>query len=196
MRAQSITPRGGQETPWAPGLTEAAGTLNRVDTSVYIGGYLAAADPDLIKRNGITRIVKMFKDTGEYYGGSPRHPGVKYLVVPAEDVPGYDIRPGAAAALGFIQKGVAAGEKVLVHCHAGISRSASVVLLYLMICRKMPLDIALARLRLVRPFVQPNPGFMAHLRATDARLQRLRVGDEQRYVAPPPVFPVPDACGH
>lgn len=176
----------------------AAGTAARVDPNVFISGYLIAADPEFIRRTGVTRIVKMFADTDDYPGGRHRHPGVKYLVVDARDEPDYDIRDGAVRAVRFIQQGLAANEKILVHCHAGISRSATVVLLHLMINRSYPLDLALAHLRLVRSFVRPNPGFMAHLRATDARLQRLTVGDERRvlsprdgerpYSAPPPVL--------
>lgn len=166
----------------------AANSIDRVDSNVFIGGYLAAADAALIRRLGITRIVKMFADDGSYQGGSHRHPGVAYLVIPAEDAPSYDIRPGAVEAVRFIRQGIARCERVLVHCHMGISRSATVVLFHLMVNRAMPLDLALPRLRLVRAYVRPNAGFMEHLRATDARLRRLRVGDEEKYVAPPPVL--------
>jgi predicted protein tyrosine phosphatase len=161
-----------------------AGSADRVDPNVFIGGYLAAADPAFVRRHGITRIVKLFADDPSYAGGMVRHPGVAYLVVPAEDVPGYDIRPGAVAALRFIQEGIRRNEQILVHCHMGISRSATVVLLHLMLHRGYDLPAALGRLRTVRSFVRPNTGFMAHLRATDERLRVLRVGDERRQVSP------------
>jgi hypothetical protein len=171
-----------------------AGTANRVDLNVYIGGYLAAADAGFVHGAGITRIVQMCPDGP----GICRHPGVRYLVVPVDDVPDCDIRAGADAALRFIREGIRGGERVLVHCHAGVSRSATVVLLHLMVHRGHSLDTALGRLRLVRSFANPNPGFMAHLRATDARIRRLRVGDEHvddtllggpdhSFIAPPPV---------
>lgn len=175
-----------------------AGSANRVDTYVYIGGYLIASDPRYIKKEGIKRIVKLFPDSVEYPGGYHRHPGVKYLVLPAADVPNYDIRPDAFAAVRFIKEGILRNEKILVHCHAGISRSATIVLFHLMINSGYDLDMAIARLLLVRSFIRPNPGFMEHLRATDARLRRLRVGDEYRvasqqeverpYIAPLPIF--------
>src|SRR5271166_4066704 len=69
-----------------------AGSADRVDPNVFIGGYLAAADPAFVRREGITRIVKLFADDPSFAGGRVRHPGVAYLVVDAEDVPGYDIR--------------------------------------------------------------------------------------------------------
>ncbi len=153
----------------------AADTAHRVDGEVFIGGYKAAADADFVRRMGFTRIAKMFADDASYPGGRHRHPGVRYFVAAAEDLPGYDIRADAVAAARFVHEGVAAGERVLVHCHAGISRSATVVLLWLMTRPSDRLDLAaaLALLRRARPFVRPNDGFMRHLRATNRRIAAL-----------------------
>lgn len=154
-----------------------AGTAHRVDPNLFIGGYMIAADPDFIRRAGITRIVKMFADDPSYYGGYHRHPGVKYFVAAAKDIPSYDIRKDAAQAVAFVREGVAAGDRTLVHCHAGVSRSATVIILHLMILHGWDYDTALGRLRLVRPIVNPNPGFEQYLRAADANLQAQRNAD-------------------
>jgi hypothetical protein len=150
-------------------------TAHHVDAGVFIGGYRAAADRDFVRSLGVTRIVKMFADDESYPGGYHRHPGVQYFVAGAEDRPGYDIRADAVGGVRAVQAGVAAGERVLVHCHAGISRSATVVLLWLMTRAdgRRTLDAALGTLRSVRPFVRPNAGFMRHLRATEARIARM-----------------------
>ncbi len=70
-----------------------------------------------------------------------------------------------------------------MNCHAGISRSATAVLLYLMIQYSLPLDDALAKLRQIRPCVNPNAGFMSCLRATDAKLNKRRARGRS---GPPP----------
>lgn len=142
-------------------------SINRVDDNVFISGYLPAADADTIKSLGITRIVKMFKDSPNYYGGQYEHPGVTVAVFPAEDRSDYNIHKDAVGALKFIFDGVRNNELILVHCHAGVSRSATVVLMYLMIRYKMPLDEALMTLKNIRPIVNPNSGFMAYLRCVD-----------------------------
>src|SRR5574340_843700 len=87
-----------------------AGSADQVDPNVYIGGYLAAADPKYVEREGITRIVKLFADTRAYPGGYHRHPGVRYLVIDAEDTPDYDIRGAAKAAVRFIREGIRSEE--------------------------------------------------------------------------------------
>lgn len=150
----------------------AANTAHQVDANVFIGGFLAAANPEFVRAAGIKHIVKLFEDDTSYPGGYHRHPGVRYLVVRAHDRPDYDIREDAVRCLRFIREALRLGEKVLVHCHAGVSRSATVVLLHLMVHRGYDLDSALVWLKSIRPVVAPNVGFMHHLRATNARIKR------------------------
>ena len=54
--------------------------------------------------------------------------------------------------------------KILVHCHAGISRSASIVLYYLMRTMFLSPDETLEILRKSRPIVKPNDWYMWQLR--------------------------------
>lgn len=68
---------------------------------------------------------------------------VEVLCVPLVDGPGNDLR-GVWEAVGFIADVVAAGERILVHCHAGRSRSVAVVARYLVESRGMTRHAALA----------------------------------------------------
>lgn len=61
-----------------------------------------------------------------------------------------------------------AGGVALVHCMAGISRSASVVIAYLMARHSMTLDSALEHVGRVRPIVSPNLGFLRQLQEIEA----------------------------
>jgi hypothetical protein len=63
----------------------------------------------------------------------------------------------------FIQSERAAGRTVFVHCRNGVSRSALVVVAYLMEERDCSRDEALDFLRQRRPLVRPNPAFMGLL---------------------------------
>ena len=93
------------------------------------------------------------------------------MVINAEDVPEYNIRQHVLPAAAFYPRGARQGEQILVHCHAGISRSSTIVLLHLMINRGLPLNKALAYLKKMRPQVQPNSGFMRYLVAVDDKLR-------------------------
>ena len=59
---------------------------------------------------------------------------------------------------------------MLVHCHAGRSRSCSLVLAWLMTRRRWPLNRALAFLQRMRPEAAPNAGYLAALLSLEEEL--------------------------
>ncbi|KAJ1144451.1 hypothetical protein NDU88_010750 [Pleurodeles waltl] len=63
--------------------------------------------------------------------------------------------------------------KVLVHCFKGKSRSATLVLAYLMIYQNMTLLDALVTVSAKR-HIGPNEGFLQDLRHLDKKLQKKR----------------------
>lgn len=64
--------------------------------------------------------------------------------------------------------------KVLVHCMVGMSRSATCVLAYLMINRKMSAAEAIRTVRMHRD-IHPNEGFLQQLADLDNELKRDRI---------------------
>lgn len=58
----------------------------------------------------------------------------------------------------------------LVHCNAGVSRSASVCIAYLMYRKKMRFADALELTKSVKKDVRPNDGFMVQLKLYDEEL--------------------------
>lgn len=62
--------------------------------------------------------------------------------------------------LAFIAQGALKGEKTLVHCNAGVSRSGSVVIEFLR--RSVPLSFidSYGAARGARPIIRPNSNFI------------------------------------
>jgi dual specificity phosphatase 12 len=60
---------------------------------------------------------------------------------------------------------------VLVHCQAGISRSATAVIYYLMRSHGFALKQAVAHVKDCRPVIEPNDGFMSTLQDADISQQ-------------------------
>ncbi len=65
------------------------------------------------------------------------------------------------------------GGKSLIHCVAGVSRSVSLILAYLIKYSKMSLKEAFCHVRNVRPQVRPNLGFFKQLIEYEQRLNGL-----------------------
>ena len=70
-----------------------------------------------------------------------------YKVVKLQDTEESNIKDEIPAAIEFIRENIVSGKKILVHCFAGKSRSASVVIAYLMKYNNMNLGEALHYVR-------------------------------------------------
>jgi len=73
-----------------------------------------------------------------------------------------------------IEEGRRKNVGVLVHCLAGISRSVTVTVAYLMFCMSLSLEDAYEFLRRVRPNISPNFNFMGQLADFDQTLSYAR----------------------
>lgn len=90
---------------------------------------------------------------------------VKGKHLPCLDLPETDLLHYVLpVAIDFIEEAHAVKGCVLVHCNAGVSRSASVVIGYLMQRRDMCFEEAYNLVKSWRPCIQPNAGFMQQLK--------------------------------
>eukprot|EP00347_Sterkiella_histriomuscorum_P001470 403371914 len=107
---------------------------------------------------GITHILQVAA------GFQPFFPGqFKYKVINVLDMPFENLGRYFQSGINFIKQAIASGGSVLVHCYAGISRSASIVIAYLMQEMEMPMYNAMTFTRQRRPIIFPNPGFQKQL---------------------------------
>ena len=86
-----------------------------------------------------------------------------YKVVPVLDSPDANLRTRFPDCIAFIKQAIAKGGKVLVHCFAGVSRSAAVVIAYLMQEHGLSVQAAYGLVRSKRPYIKPNEGFHEQL---------------------------------
>ncbi|MEJ1288561.1 dual specificity phosphatase and pro isomerase domain containing 1 [Cricetulus griseus] len=110
-------------------------------------------------------------DTGpDYY----RDMAIEYHGVEADDVPTFDLSVFFHSAAAFIDSALRDDHsKILVHCAMGRSRSATLVLAYLMIHKNMTLVDAIQQVAKNR-CVLPNRGFLKQLRELDKQLVKQR----------------------
>ena len=72
------------------------------------------------------------------------------------------------------------GGKILVHCVAGVSRSATLCIIYLVKYEKMTLRQAYYCIRAVRPIIRPNVGFWSQMVEYERKYRGDRLGKQNR----------------
>lgn len=151
---------------------------DEVYPGIYIGDAASAKNKVFLRMMGITHILNTAEgsrygqvDTGHIYYRDM--PNIRYMGFPMMDQPTTDISRYFYIASKFVENGVNSGGKVLVHCLVGMSRSATCVLAYLMIARKMTATEAIRTVRMHRD-IRPNDGFLEQLADLDNELRRER----------------------
>ena len=91
---------------------------------------------------------------------------LKHLIIPLDDWEYSPLNEHFDEAIDFIMS----CKRVLIHCGAGVSRSPTIVILYLMRIGRMSLRQAFDFVFSIRPIIQPNEGFMEQLIAEELRL--------------------------
>lgn len=95
---------------------------------------------------------------------------VKHKCLNIYDLPDTDLSHYYDEAFSFINDAVETQGKVLIHCNAGISRSAAITLAYLMKTLNLSYDTAWTLLKAKRPSINPNIGFIIQLKNYEKQL--------------------------
>ncbi|KAL0658799.1 hypothetical protein Bca4012_079384 [Brassica carinata] len=141
-------------------ITKAANTEkpSMIQDNLFIGGGLAARSVYTLQHLGITHILCLCAN--EIGQSDTQYPDLfKYKNFSITDDEDSKIEGIFQEALDFINQGEETGGKILVHCFEGRSRSATVVLAYLMLRKNLTLLEAWSKLRKVHRRAQPNDGF-------------------------------------
>ncbi|KZM24936.1 uncharacterized protein EKO05_0002701 [Ascochyta rabiei] len=145
---------------------------------LYIGGLYALFQTDLIRAAGITHVLSVI-DYDPLLQDRSSH--LKHFHIRAEDHPNEDLLQHIPEAVRFIDEALSEVKQiqstegnvhrdgaedaggVFVHCAMGKSRSATLVVAYLMWKYHLDSDTALKQLCEGRPVCDPNPGFKEQL---------------------------------
>jgi protein tyrosine phosphatase len=136
-----------------------------LEGKLYLSCASIAANQELIEKYNIKGIISM--GGFEAHTTYKIHPEVDYHFVFISDYESEPIHLEFAACFDFINNTEGA---VLVHCMAGISRSATIVIAYLMKEKQMGFQEAYAYVKKKRSIVFPNSGFRHQLREFELQL--------------------------
>ncbi|XP_068111492.1 dual specificity protein phosphatase 13A-like isoform X2 [Hyperolius riggenbachi] len=145
-------------------------------------GFIAKNRYELWKL-GITYILNAAHGRRLCEGNNDYGATITYHGVPANDSPDFDMSQYFYSASEFIHKALTSpGDRVLVHCAVGISRSATLVLAYLMIHHHLSLTQAIEKVQENR-WICPNIGFLQQLIHLDEELHSARSKNMQEQKA-------------
>ncbi|XP_077580358.1 dual specificity protein phosphatase 22-B [Stigmatopora nigra] len=131
--------------------------INKVLPDLYLGNYRDARDREQLARNNITHILSIHDNA------APILQEMTYLCISAADLPTQNLSQYFKKSIIFMHESRLKGEGCLVHCLAGVSRSVTLVVAYIMTVTGMGWKEALAAVRMVRPSAGPNLGFQHQL---------------------------------
>lgn len=144
-----------------------SGDLSQILSYLYLGNKSAAKNKQLLIKHKIKYVLNCTPTrTADPENGCPNYYEKERLFVyrriPIFDNRGEDMLSYMGQACSFIDEGQHYGN-VLVHCHKGISRSASFVIGYLMSKKDFTMQEALTHVQSCRSIVQPNSSFLMQL---------------------------------
>lgn len=151
--------------------------LDCIVPGVYLGNLTAAGNLSTLANHRITHVLTV--DTEPLPGHmTDKNHDFQTMFIQADDRPHVDLLSHFDDAVRFIDDaingtvaktaGTATGcvaqqGSVLVHCFSGVSRSATLVVAYIMKRSSLSVQEAVAKVKGKRPVICPNPGFLAQL---------------------------------
>ncbi|XP_038078309.1 dual specificity protein phosphatase 18-like [Patiria miniata] len=132
-------------------------TISQLTDYLLISSAQAARSPTHLHARGITHVINVTLHT---QCAMPKYPKeITATRIPIDDVPSAGLYNFFDKVADMIHDVKRKGGRVLVHCFAGRSRSATLCIAYLMKYSSMTLRQAHAYVKARRPLIRPNPGF-------------------------------------
>lgn len=155
-----IAPRGVYEIPTDP--------FNEVYPGIILGDGTTALCVMKLRSLGVTHVLNaawgkdrsfgLINTSNNFYKAS----GIQFHGIEAIDVPSFSLKRFFGEAADFMEEALRSGGKVYVHCQMGISRSATIVLAFLIIKKGWTAQEAVRTVRARRQII-PNDGFLRQL---------------------------------
>ncbi|KAK4372468.1 hypothetical protein RND71_007852 [Anisodus tanguticus] len=139
-----------------------------IEEGLYLGSFGAANNKNALKSLNLTHILTIARDINPPYPNE-----FVYKVLAVHDRVDVNISHYFEECFDFIEEAKRQGGGVLVHCFAGKSRSATIVIAYLMKKHGMSQSEAFQFVKSKRPVVSPNASFMTQLENYDKTLKDL-----------------------
>ncbi|KAI8591473.1 protein-tyrosine phosphatase-like protein [Geranomyces variabilis] len=133
--------------------------LSRINAHLFLSGIQPSQNLPLLLKNGITEVLSVGPAFDTRFEKE-----IRYHSVHIDDISWADILQHFDETYTVISDAATSGGRILVHCVAGVSRSAAIIAAYLMKSQNLTRGEALAIVASARPIIAPNSGFMFQLK--------------------------------
>ena len=120
--------------------------------------------------NNVRAVLSVLKLNGWITIKLPEGTEIDHKLGEIEDDDDEFIKPHFESCIKFINRNLPLGN-VVVHCQAGVARSATIVIAYLMKTKRWPYLEARNYLRGKRSIIDPNEGFVEQLKSYEMELK-------------------------
>ncbi|XP_036077206.1 dual specificity protein phosphatase 8 isoform X2 [Rousettus aegyptiacus] len=165
--------------------------LTRILPHLYLGSQKDVLNKDLMTQNGISYVLNASNSC-------PKPDFIcesRFMRIPINDNYCEKLLPWLDKSIEFIDKAKLSSCQVIVHCLAGISRSATIAIAYIMKTMGMSSDDAYRFVKDRRPSISPNFNFLGQLLEYERSLKLLAAlqGDGAPHPGTPEPLPGPAA---
>ncbi|XP_033844838.1 dual specificity protein phosphatase 16 [Periophthalmus magnuspinnatus] len=155
----------------------------RILSHLYLGCQRDVLNKELMQQNEIAYVLNASNTCPK----PDFIPDSHFLRVPVNDSFCEKILPWLDRSVEFIEKAKACNARVLVHCLAGISRSATIAIAYIMMRMNMSLDEAYRFVKEKRPTISPNFNFLGQLLDFEKRIKSIKENADEADMLSRPV---------
>merc|ERR1711915_446540 len=150
-------------------------SADEVFPDLFVGNAKSVISLEYLRSLGITHIVNTAAGDGvasvDVDKESLKELGISYYGIDCNDLASVAISDYFQDTANFIEEALSTGGSVVVNCFAGVSRSATIAIAYLMQKKDLKIVEAFTTVKKHRD-VHPNPGFVSQLIQLQENLQK------------------------
>lgn len=140
-------------------------SVSNIFEFLYFGSQDVASDTDILNTLQITDILSVGVKV-------PPHKNIAYKFIEAYDLPSFNMIDIFIDCFFYIENIRLLCRRVFVHCNAGISRSPTIIIAYVMKHLKIGFEDAYKLVKKSRLSINPNAGFISQLQDYEIYLKK------------------------